>query len=301
MRIAVFSHPLMFRIKVPKNAQPTFSNRDFVPSETYLVYWDGEVLSACWEQKVKDRIPSAGGHVAMEILGDAVRNLGGELYIQACSPGCLHKFVHATMLVRTDPKAHEFSVRRTGVWSSDCEVVVPGDWDFQRVAREFYRYLRGPLHYFAEVKNLGRRILDVHHRTWHDLEDLVQIQYTQARIHALGPWNRVKKRWKLRGWRKQSQLHLSELWIALTVLDMLRSRWRDRKLRFDEATAETRTQVVFERDYANDASAIEGLDLDLIRAGVEHASSRLDTRAVVWASVLGTVGGAVAGALITLV
>jgi hypothetical protein len=106
--------------------------------------------------------------------------------------------------------------------------------------------------------------------------------------------------WRFRGWRRKSRYYLARLWLALGSLESLQRRWAEERRNFARTTREAEIEDLFRIDSSDEIEALRELDPSLIESSIQHAASRLDTSAVIYATVGGGIAGAVAAALITL-
>jgi hypothetical protein len=239
-------------------------------------------MLVCWEQLAADDIPRAGGHIAIDVLREAVQRSGASLYVQACSPECEYDFIHATLRVTAEPTASEYTWSRIPDQRNRFNVRAPGPWSFEDVAMDLFDNLYTDANYFAQMKNVGRRILDLDHKMRHDLDDLSRVQYRWRAAQALPLRDRVRAIWQLRQWKKQSRVFLSLLWWSLAEIENLRFSWLESRFYFERhAGVEA---MIFDTDRLNDVARIENLDFAIVRASAEHAASRLDSSALVAAT-----------------
>jgi hypothetical protein len=294
MNIGIFSDPLTFDIRVPENQQRLFSDTDFIPTEEYHCTWDGDTLLVTWEQRLTDEIPRAGGHVVIDVVRDVARRMGDDIYVQACTPDCDYSFIHQTSRVTADPALEQFEWAQNPVNPYRFEVVAPIAWDASEVAQQFYDeiYLRS--HYFGEMKNSGRRLLDIDHKAKHDREDLLKVNYARSAADSLPLKERLRSRWHLRRWRRDTSVLINRLWVELALLEHQKAEWRDLEFHYKDIIGDD--LALFEHDNEQESIAIEALNPETTVKAVQFAAARLDANALVRATALGALGGAITGA-----
>ena len=295
----VFSEPINLDVHVPRKNQRTVFADDEIPAEDYHALWDGRSLLVAWEQSGDSHFSAAGGHVLEQVLETAAEKVALGIQVQACNPSCDFVFVHTDLVVVADPDATEW----TAIPDEDLAVIyvtAPVEPELDAIANRVWLRYRGALRDFADMKNLGRQVLDLELVMRYTLDRLSSLHH--ARAAALnGP---LRKRpaaiWHLRAWRRQSRLLLSSLWLGLGTLEYRKRRWSDARTQFMRSTHEADIGKLFELDATDEMDSIRNLDVSSIEASMEHAGSRLDASAVVLATLLGAVAGAVAGALVAL-
>jgi hypothetical protein len=302
------SDPILLSIRVPKKNQPGLHGIDDIPSENYYVAWNGVSVIVLWEQD-DDSMPLAGGQVVTEILASALRKTGADLYIQACSPDCDNVFIHTSMHVYDDAKRdfdpedtsnlgmipHE----ETGPRSVDVFLLTSDD--NLGIVEDLFFSLHLAIESFAEVKNKGRRLLDLEGSIRDQLSHLLSHYYEHASIAARPIWKSIKDRWRTRGWRKEARQLLAGLLLSLANIESLMRSWSDTRQSFETEVREENTRILFATDYGNDIAAIDTLDFGHIDSSIEQVSSSLDNRAIVIATIGGALAGGLAGAIVGLI
>jgi hypothetical protein len=84
-RVAYFSDPLVFEIRVSRDNQESFRG-DLPPTDSYFVAWDGLTVTTLFVQPPAERISRAAGRIAITVLRDAARRIQRQIYVQACDP-----------------------------------------------------------------------------------------------------------------------------------------------------------------------------------------------------------------------
>jgi hypothetical protein len=242
-------------------------------------------------------IPSSGGHIVEDILKDAASRIKTGIYVQACNPQCTFVFAHRALLVTSDPTAPGWSVTPDASDIETLHVVTPEKGDLEETAGSVWFKYSSAFRDFADMKNVGRKILDLESAVRYDLDRLNTLHYTRASA-ADGPWKgRLAALWTQRGWRRKSRNYLARLWLGLGTLESAHRFWMEERSHFVRSAREAGIEDLFTIDADDETAYIEAMDVSLIEAAVQHAGSRLDSGALVTA----TVGGALAGALIAAV
>ena len=290
-----FSDYMSFTVEVPEKNQPRLSEDDTIPTH-YEVLWDGMIVLVTWRAPRGTLLGMSGGQIVEDILTEALERAGFTLYVQACEPECDHRFVHTA--IRLLPGAEEQGdieyVKSTRYAEINALLPPMGEEDY---AEALYLDLRTSAAAFTELKNVGRRILDVEHIARINLDRLLSLSCTRAELPLLGRKERLERRWNLRGWRRDSNRLIAQVWRALANIELLRRGWAGERFDFEGDVTERGLSDLYVRDHADDASRIESLDLDLMRAAVESAAERLDKRALVTVTGVAAIAGALAGAI----
>jgi hypothetical protein len=295
----LFSQPIEFNFHVPAKNQPKVFEDDEIPTEDYFALWDGQSLIVSWKQPALDDLSNSGGHIVEDILETAVDRLDAGLYVQACNPQCKYVFVHTDARLTFDNTATGLAIHATPADKYLVEMVAPGPIGLQEATRRIWRRFGPALAKFADMKNVGRQIIDLERVIRWDLDRLNSLHFKRAEATQRGVRTRVAAFWEFRHWRSTSRFYLTRLWLALGSIERLRRKWSEEQLNFSERAAEADIEPLFIIDGADEAASIRAIDLRLVEAAVEHASSRLDSTALAWATAGGAVAGGIVAALIT--
>ncbi len=300
-QVLKLSGPILFHVHVPRKNQPLFHGNDDIPTEDYFVSWDGVTAFVLWGQDDDVVVPLSGGHIVSEILSVALATMTAELYIQACSPECDNQFFHTAMVIRLQSGASQdrFDLKLQPLRRGKVEVPVPSDMDNFEVLEWMHLHLGLDSDRFAEVKNLARRVIDIESSARDELAHLLGHYYEHASVAAQPLWRTLKKRWRMREWRREARQILAGLWLSLANLETLRRDWEDSRRNFEASGAES--MLLFEIDYSDDTTSVQSLEVSHFDATVEQISHNLDYRAVVMATVGGALAGGLAGALVGLI
>lgn len=290
-----FNDLVAFTVEVPEKNRRRLSQDDVVPTG-YEVYWDGVFVLVMWKAPRDEMLGMSGGLVVEEILSEALDRAGLTLYVQGCTPDCDHRFVHTMIRLLPGPKGQDDVEYVASGNSVEVNALMPDveEEDFGETLSLDLRISAGA---FAKVKNVGRRILDVEEIARRNLDRLLDVNLYRAEIPVLGWKQRVRRRWEMRSWRRESNRFIAQLWLALSIIELLRRRWMSDRQRFEDDVAERGLNVLYARDHADDASQIESLGLDLMRSAVEDAAERLDRRALVTVTGVAAIAGGLAGAV----
>lgn len=296
-----FSAPIIFNVHVPTKNQPTVFASDELPTEDYFVVWNGKSLIVSWEHEPFAPMPSSGGHVVRDILEQATQKVGTEVFFQACNPSCTWLFAHVAIHLVLDPGADRWRSHHdpsASVQYVTAPLTGPGDVE-DATLDAWYRY-HDALRDFADMKNLGRQVLDLEHFIRVDLQALNSLHHTRARTAQRPLRQRLREQWEGRGWRRRSRFYLARLWLALGSLELRRREWEDEFANYRRSVSEADAEELFGVDANDEIASVGSLDLSLIEASLQHASTRLDTGAVVAATLGGAIAGAVAAAAVGL-
>lgn len=296
------NNELWFRIRVPAKNQPRYRSLDDVPADEYLVVWDGISLAVQWSQ-LGPRATGSGGHIVFEILEDVGRAAGYSVEILACSVGCLHRFVHADFVsFESDQLPDHFHIG--GETPVGCTVVSPFKLDPDDVAnlRRNYDALHGTLNQFAEAKATADSIAFMEARARGDSTEALAIAYERAaRNRFPHVIKAAKDLWRLRSAGRRSRQLIAGLWLALASVDEDLGHWRTRLARLEELMD---SRNLRELDDVLDPGRrmVERVDLTMVRAALQEMASRIEGRALVWATTAGAaaaLAGAAVAALLT--
>jgi len=228
------SFPILLSIHVPKKNQPQHHGVDDVPTDDYRISWDGISVLVLWQQD-KEQLPISGGHIVAEILQVALSATGAELYVQNCGPACDNVFFHTDMRVHVmDERIPSALISRHDEFSIDVSVNRMGGQFglIAPVAREFQLEINA----FSRMKNVGRRTIDIESSARGQLNHLLGHYYDHASVNQLPFFQRIYKRWTIKGWRREARHLLAGLWLSLANLEMLRRQWQDRRDDFRDDT-----------------------------------------------------------------
>jgi hypothetical protein len=294
-----FSHPLRFWIHVPIKNQETYSATDEVPSEDYLVYWNAETILVAWPHPAEKWVGIAGGQIVADILTTAASRVDCDIYIQPCEPTCRNLFLHTDIRVIPDPNGKQVSGRQAGVFT--YVVTIPAEDTCEAVSDALWDEYSRAVERFGRAKSLAQRVLDLDRTVQRDLETLAELHHNRAAAANASIWQRTKAVWTFRGWRRQSRDLLAALWRTLGQLEQARRGWAAARFTYEQSATEAKLTDFFARDEAADFRAVESLDASLAESSIEYAAGRLDTSAVIMATVGGALAGTLAGAVVSLI
>lgn len=302
-----FGLPIVFGVHVPAKNQPVINGEPAVV-DSYNVAWDGWTAVVTWERTAdEDFPPVAAGQVVTDILRDALRALGHDLLVQACSPWCQHLFGHTNMRV---------SVWDSTDWESDwgirpelgdqLEVRLQGDYsDADRVPIEILRQIEMPAGAFARMKNTARRILNLELSSRQRPAILLHSDYLALRRADVGFWKTIghgiQDGWALvrgRGRGRPVKRIIAELWLQMAAIESLQHDFAQAKRDYNDAIQEVATRGLFDGDLKDDEAGVETLSVDFAKAAIENKSARMDNRGVVVATLVAAVIGSGIGAAV---
>lgn len=295
------NEPLEFVVHVPSKNQPLYRGAEDLPSDDYLVHWDGDTILVQWSQEGTIR-SSSGGHVALDILNQATEAAGYTLEIIACAPSCLHKFIHSDFVTFNEPPTDEgFDVRQPARGGSSVAAPWPLPEDpWVNIHRMSYA-LGSIVAQYGEAKSQAIAVLDMENRARADVQTVLSIAHKRVlkrRPPRVLGW--IADSWQLRGTRRFARQLSSELWVALIELDSRRRTWAEveRQLR-SLSDGMGLSDVDALRD-VNQAS-VSSIDVGLLRDSIQELSARREGRVLALVTLVGAVGalvGAVVGSLL---
>lgn len=294
-----FEGPLFIEIKVPIKNQPRHHGADDVPSEDYLVCWDGVTAAVAWKQ-IGNLLPLSGGHVIFEILNEALTKIGSELYGQACTPYCRNLFFHTVTVLqssedRGDDTSYEQSEKHRGV-----DVFLPSADDLEDALTWLMLDSGATASNFAEFKNKGRRLLDIHEIAEEATAQVLALQFSEMSVAVRGFWSKLRHIRRTVERKRQTRLLLAKAWLCLAHVETLRRQWSDNRVDLGDPGSKDFVSLILADDFARDEPRIDLLDTETIRSALDNVSVQLDARSVVVATVLGGFAGAVAGFVSTI-
>ncbi|MGW4151971.1 hypothetical protein ACWEDF_02280 [Micromonospora chersina] len=301
LRALKLSDPIAFKVHVPRKNQKPFRGHLDIPSDDYWVAWDGITMVAAWPHKKGTPFPRSGGHIAIDILRDAVTAAGFELYGQPCSPNCTNGFAHTTLVVGLcdDEPGTENVYERNG---SFVDVHLHAPEDTGAWVQSLTKDIGYESQLFAQYKNQARRIRDIEKTARDMAEEVLSINIQQIHLSRY-PLGRRVANWGVSRERRRRVMELiALLWLAFAQIEATRRDWSEMRRRLEDAAARYGTGCLFETDRLDDDGAIESLDLSFIKAAVEQSAARQDSQTMASATALGALAatfGAIAGAIAT--
>lgn len=293
-----FSQPLLFCVRVPTKNQPKPFG-DESTAETYWGAWNGVVLVVLWED-YPGEVAMGNGHICVEVVGAAILAVGGTQYVQRCSIDCSDEFAHALFAISAlegdgDDGAVTF---KTLDESMEFEVAMDSDDAKSTVEKLFYE-LKFAAHTFGQMKNTGRRLLDIEHFARYDLTEVLSLQRERAETSEEPFRKQLKRRWNARGQRTHLKSVLANLWLTLASTERLKREWHKERVSFQRSVRDTPgLGEVFSNDDHVEAEVVQTLNMASLQAATEHVAGRMDTGAIIFATIAGAVGGAIIGAVI---
>jgi hypothetical protein len=294
-RVLRLSDPIRFRLTVAPESQKEFRGQRSFPKGSYWVAWDGVTLAVLWEQNSDEAVSRAAGRVVVDVLREAVRKAGGVVQIQSCSPGCQNLFTHTDALLVPQGAKHAKSGPGLNVVHADSlsdPAAELGRW---------YGHIGYAFFLFTLYKNHARRIRDLVDLSGHRLSALLLVQQRRAALSGLGRIERLKSRFAMRGWRKDVERQMADVWLASAGIEVMRRDWDEERRRFKGYIDGKPLAALFASDFSDDEAAIDSIDLTLARDALSHSSGRLDTRTLALVTALaGAAGllGAAVGAVV---
>ncbi|WP_047524617.1 hypothetical protein [Microbacterium sp. ZOR0019] len=297
---------LEFRVRVPAKNQPKYRSMDDVPTDDYLVSWDGTVLYVQWDQE-NPASTGSGGHVVLSIVEEIARAAGYEAVVMACSRGCHHRFIHGDFVTFASDRVPDH-YHRIGSSPTGNGFTVPFSMSDNAVEdlRRIRRHLSVLIEVFAGTKSIADAILYWGWRARADAQTTLSIAYERV---SKRPWYRpvgwLIDSWRLRGTSKLSQKMQSSQWLSLASIDSQIGNWREGDKRFAERVGTERLKELA-RLFDTAGDEVRSLDTTTVRASLQDIASRAEGRSLrvvtlagAACALVGAVVGAVGSALLT--
>ncbi|MEX5299131.1 hypothetical protein RCG67_10170 [Kocuria sp. CPCC 205292] len=291
------NEPIVFRVRVPIKNQPIYRGIDDVPSDEYLVVWDGVSVLVQWNQDVTEATAS-GGHIVFDVLEAAAGEAGYAAEVVACSAECHHKFVHADV-VTFDGDTHPDKFVISGETPVGVGVITPFNRekdDLSNLLRTYHE-ISYAVDIYSQVRDSVDSIYSMETKARSDSAKLMLIEYSRASSRQFPNPRSVVDAWKLRNFRGESRKLLSGLWLAMNYVESFEREWRRSSVRFKSVLEENgleKLTPIFDIG----EEEIEALDLSLIRENLQDSSSRMDSRMIFFATLAGA-GAALGGAALS--
>ena len=266
-------------------------------SRTYEVIWDGWLAVVSWQSSEEEPFGYQDGQVVIEVLERAAREVGLELRTQGCDPHCAHNFSHTNVRFVHDLAEREELQYRVGEALFEVEARTSRS-EHNELTLPLFLDLRIMVNNFTEMKNVGHRLLECEADARATLSELVGVGYMRAQIEALSPLARQRARWRERGWQRRARLLIARMWMSLARIEELRRQRAALRSGYKASAKERRRLELLEGEDESDAERLRSLDLEMMRCGVQEMAERLDNRAMLRATALAAVVGALAGGTI---
>lgn len=295
--------PVYFTVSVPIKNQKPFRGEEDIPTSEYFAAWDGITLVVAWERDREVLIPPhSGGHVVIEIIGQALASRKLGLYVQACSQNCTNMFTHKDLRVEKFPGKGGLSCKKGRQNGRLIDVHVESEGGGGQVALEILLGMQWYGSQFARFKNYSRRIQDLEQYAREMVDELLQLNYSGISSDAGKriSWKSVKTLGiipfrRRRALAAKTKTLVSSLWLALSRIEAIRRDWDRVQLHLLEK--EDRYGIFFDADTGMDLKITSSMDTNFIRSAVEQHETRKDARITAVATFTGAVGGLV-GAVI---
>lgn len=292
------SAEITLRVSIPEKNQPNRNPWEVFP-EHYVVKWDGTVAAVFWRQPAERDVPMFAGQVVEDVLRAAARGAGLGLLVQRCSAECSFSMLHRVAKLMPDSDGHadlefELAEGSTEVIARISSATV----DFGDIPDDFYSSIVVPTRAFAEMKNLGQRLIETEHYARHTLRSLLGLNYARFDLRRSSPIRSLPARWRMRGWRRDARREIAGAWLAITDLELLRHEWSRLGRTFQDLVVDRHLHLLFASDHEKDAGAIADINVSSLVAAIEQLSVQLDTSSVVRATAWGALAGGAAGGVI---
>lgn len=299
--------PIVFDLKVPIKNQRDHGGFADIPTDSYTVVWDGITMIVGWDQGGDD-IPLSGGHVAVDVLRDAVEgDRRASLVNQACNSECSFEFVHTTLVLQPgDAQELRCSyVSTEGVPAEGARSAiyfVEGVEEGRSLDQVLYLVfldLSICSEIFARMRNVSARMRAIDEAARITLNSSLLNALDEAVVVENGYFKSlVQRRGKVVRNRRHIRRLSIELLICVANLDSLRQKWLESRREFDDACRLGEYQVIYAVDTAADSAAAHGMDLSHLEHSVGRLFASLDNSSLSTATIAAACSGGVVGGLI---
>jgi hypothetical protein len=309
-----FTDPMTFEIHAPRRVQPHFEDFDNIPAGRYWAAWDGIALVVLWKLEdfeesgstlvdlsvddMLDGLTPSGGLIVQKVIEDAAKKCGYSIVLTPCSPNCSYTFAHMGLSV--NPISFDDDIEfNEDVSEAFARVSLPVLENSPiEVVGELHHRLAFIIRIFAEMRSEGRTAVGAGSSTRRDLRKLLNLNYERARIGVEPFRNTLRKRWAIRGWRRNSRLLIARMWLTLATLDRARQDWSKLRYLYDAAAGDDNIGVVFSSEYGHEIHGTSEIDVSEARSVLERITNTLDSRALILSTGVGAVVGAIIGAIV---
>jgi len=299
VHVARFERPIVFKIHVARRFQPTDQGDKAIPAEDYWVAWDGVQILVMWERPAKGFSNTYGGIAAIQILEEAVKSLGLELFIEPCGPNCDFPFSHRDLLVMEAEEVpdREFHL----VDETTVSVFVPAAKDPLVILRGLSARLSFSGRLFARMRRYGVAVTHTEGEARSELADLLKLHYEGAEARSKGFWKSIPDWFRAPARSTKASRLTGALWLRLATIETNRRGWSIARQQYDAAAPRDGRGLIFGYEYPQEIERVTGVDVEDLRSAVSGMTARADSRSVAAATVSGAIGGGLVGAIVTLV
>lgn len=302
MHTVRFSDGILFELQVPSKNQPRIHGEAPKP-ENYLIAWDGMTVVVLWKRKrLDDFAASAAGQVAIHVIREATAKVGARVYLQPCSAGCKLLFGHMAMSI-SHWAGTDFAVDSAPGKNGWIAVRIAGPHSKLELVEAVHDEIKMAAGEFSLTKNLAQRIIDIDRSAQELTAELIKLDYEALRASQRNflsrQWHYVLRvldwvRGRSKG--KRARYLIAALWLAMASIQTLQQAHAGQRRDYEDTVEDSPAlAAMFQVDLKTDEMVVETLDASFARAAVEHKTTRMDTRSVAGATVIGAaVGGLLA-------
>jgi hypothetical protein len=291
---------IYFEVHVPAKNQPRYRDSRDIPSDDYLVSWNGAMLAVQWEQD-SQRASISGGHVVIEILESAVRSAGFDLTVIGCEKSCGHRFLHMDVVTfETGPVGPHFASTQSKSISPGVATPFTRKSSPSKNLQELEHAIYPLFERYFEAKTLADRVIDLATRAQFDCTSLASLLYEISNRRHLPHPGALLDLVRVQGSRRYTRKLIARMWLAVAQVEILQARWHRHEQSFEEAIRESNAEAL-SHGLDTKAGPMSKVDMTVVRATLQDIGSRTDSRNLLVATLVGALAGAGAGLISALV
>lgn len=295
VHVAKFDSPVVMKVNVPRRLQGQDRGASAIPSEEYIVAWDGVELLVTWTPASTGNATGYyGGFAAIDVLRDALEKAGVKAVPQPCGPHCEYPFAHTNLLLSQAENVDDLSL--TAHKPGSVVATIPTQSDDITMTRFLARRLGFTIRTFARMRGFGATVIATENRARKEVADLLMLQYEMANVSAQPFFKSISLRIEKSDVPKKMSRLIAGLWLRLATLEQNRRKWGEVRHIYETSTAASGFDLLFGVEYPQEVNSVEGIEVDNLRSAVEQMTVRADSRGVIVATITGAIaGGAIAG------
>lgn len=295
-----FNPPVRMHIRTPRRVQASGDDSRNVPSDEYWAVWDGVTLAVAWRYEDSDRpFGRLGGNVVLDMLDKSAEAAHAMAEAIPCGPNCDYPFAHADITLRPALENAQNDVEFIRRGEYDMDAYIPMMSDVQSAVSQLFAAVNFQGRCLAEMRSQSRTMLDLAERAREDLGDLLMIYYNNVTSTFSFKLNGLRRWLRRIRWGASANKLIASLWLAIATIEARKLDLANTKFIYENATSKNGLNLVFEFEYAQDMNLVDHIDVTSFKEAVDHASGRLNTRAMVVATATAAIVGALAGAIVS--
>jgi hypothetical protein len=239
----------------------------------------------------------SGGRVVLHVLKEAADKAGAAAVSEPCGPNCSYPFAHAKLSLRSSEKSSS-DLTFSGTGASAVDVFISGMSGIEDALTKLFAQVSFAGWCFASMRSESRTMQEIDEFARNDLTTLLSIYYGSVTRKFSFRRQDFRRWWSQRKWASTANKLIARLWLAVATIEGRRLDWTNVKFVYDGFATRTGVGVVFESEYAQDVNVINHIDISGIKSAIDHASSRLDTKSLAFATTVAAVVGALVGVIV---